>query len=306
MVVSRRKKPVDKSIDLVDDTEYVNLMVYANSGAGKTVLSGSDEGVLFIAPEDQGTLSARRMGSKARKWPVQSWSDVYDAYTYWSLWANSGKPIPYKWFAIDSLTELQRVGMRSLLDQAVANNPSRDPDIPSLQDYLKNQEMFRRMIKGFNELPVNVIYTALVVQITDAEGNEQLIPDIKGGKRQGYSYCKEICGMMTSFGYLQARSVKTKGTDGKVTRHEERKIIWKETATRSGGLITAKDRTQVLAPYTVDLSLGEIRKLIDEREGEPTTSEPSRSAQKRTTKAAPRKATGTRRATTRKVAENAS
>ena len=49
------------------DEPYSNLLIYADSGAGKTVFAGSDDRVLFLAPEDEGLLSAIRMGTKADK-----------------------------------------------------------------------------------------------------------------------------------------------------------------------------------------------------------------------------------------------
>lgn len=260
------KKRTSQIISLSDDNDYPNLMVYGNSGVGKTVFCGSDDKVLFIAPEDKGTLSAKRRGSTAQKWPIHKWDDLSDAYNYLYDMVEETGELPFKWLAIDSLTELQEMGMRTILKEVIEGNPSRDPDIPALQDYLKNQRMVRRMIQGFNELPVMCIYTANVLQYTNAEGNEALLPNIKGGAKQGHTYAKEICGMMTSFGYLKVRRVKDTDASeeaGKTVKREERQIIWKETVTASDGTITAKDRTEVLAPYTVDKSLADIRRMIE-------------------------------------------
>jgi len=59
-------------IDIQEEDEYVNILIYGDSGIGKTVFCGSDEGVLFVAPEDNGTLSAKRFGSTAKKWKVNT------------------------------------------------------------------------------------------------------------------------------------------------------------------------------------------------------------------------------------------
>ena len=58
-------------ISLADDIPKWNILIHADSGAGKTVLAGSDDRVLFLAPEDSGTLSALRMGSAAQKIKVR-------------------------------------------------------------------------------------------------------------------------------------------------------------------------------------------------------------------------------------------
>lgn len=293
MATRSRSRLVDRSVELDEDTEYVNLLVYATSGTGKTVFGSSDD-VLFIAPEDSGLLSAKRNilvpDAKVKKWPVRKWDDAYDAYQYWSAWANEGKKIPHKWFVIDSLSELQEFGMRDILERACKNNPARDPDIPALQDYLKNQAQIRRLVKGFNELPVNILYTARMMQHTNSEGHEETLPEIKGGAKQGHTFAREICGATTSFGYMQVRRVRQKGDDGKLTRREERRITWKETTTNSEGTITAKDRTGVLAPYTTDLTLRKIREMIEAGPAPEPKPKTRRPAARRTTTTRRRKA----------------
>ena len=59
-------------VALQDEDEFINNTVYADPGVGKTVFAGSDDDVLFIAPEDNGTISAKRLGSTAKKWQIRS------------------------------------------------------------------------------------------------------------------------------------------------------------------------------------------------------------------------------------------
>ena len=63
-----------------EDEEKVNLLVYGQPGVGKTVFAGSADRVLFIAPEDDGTISAKRSGSKADKYPIKKWEALNTAY----------------------------------------------------------------------------------------------------------------------------------------------------------------------------------------------------------------------------------
>lgn len=246
-----------KIISLEDDEDFVNLLVYGKSGAGKTVFGGSADRVLFIAPEDDGTLSAKRQGSKAQKWPIETWSDVEEAYNY--LY-DLGDAITdqWDWLLVDSATEFQQLMLRGILTQVNKENPTRDLDIPAIQDHQKWQNMFKRFVKAINALPVNVLWTALVRSETDEEGEEFLTPDIQG---KGYQMSQSIASYMTSYGCMQVVRRKNpdweEGMPVKDKYQKVRRITWEDIKTIQG-----KDRTNALAPYTEDKTLQQISDMI--------------------------------------------
>jgi hypothetical protein len=244
----------DNIIALQDEDEYVNLLVYADSGVGKTVFCGSDEDVLFIAPEDNGTLSAKRFGSSAKKWKIHGWPDIVAAYE----WLYDQDPIPFNWVVLDSLTEMQDMCMRQILDEAVELNPGRDPDVPQLQDWQPYFERFKRLVKGFNSLPVNVIYTALQQDEENEDGERVVLPMLQG---KGTQYAKKVASWMTSFGHMRVQRKKV-GTDedGAPVYDEFRIIQWKASKT-----VMAKDRTRCLEPRTI-IGEGKLNGLKDVRE----------------------------------------
>lgn len=269
----------DNIIALQDEDEYVNLLVYADSGVGKTVFCGSDDDVLFIAPEDNGTLSAKRFGSSAKKWKIHSWMDIVAAYE----WLYDQEPIPFNWICLDSLTEMQDMCMRQILDEAVEMNPGRDPDVPQLQDWQPYFERFKRLVKGFNSLPVNVIYTALQQDEENEDGEKVVLPMLQG---KGTQYAKKCASWMTSFGHMKVQRKKT-GTDedGTAIYDEFRVIQWKASKT-----IMAKDRTRCLEPRTV-IGEGKLNGLKDVRElleAGPKQPAPSRVVPKKATRKRPR------------------
>jgi hypothetical protein len=239
-------------INLQDEDEYVNLLVYADSGVGKTVFAGSDDDVLFIAPEDNGTISAKRLGSTAKKWQIHGWTDIQQAYK----WLESLEVIPFNWIALDSLTEMQQMCMRHILEEGVRMNPSRDPDVPQLQDWIPYFEKVRRMVKAFTNLPVNVIFTALQQDEEDEDGNKVVLPMMQG---KGTQYAKQVASWMTSFGQMRlAKRKLPAGEDGKDRWEDVRVITWTNTKT-----VMAKDRTLCLEPRTINLSLKEVRELLE-------------------------------------------
>lgn len=256
----------NKMLDLEEIPDYVNLMVYGKSGVGKTRFAGSDDRVVFIAPEDDGTLSAKRAGSKAKQWPVKCWADLVEAKEYFEEQAQINGKINANWIVIDSATEMQQMAMRHILKEQKGMKEYRDIDIPEIQDWQKYYNMFIRLVKEINALPCNVLWTALVSSSTDEESNLYLHPSIQG---KGGELAQTFASYMTSYGCMQVKTIIVKDNegnpiekDGKPVKKEIRQITWKDT-----GIIQGKDRTGVLAPFTRDLTLRQVRELI---EAEPT------------------------------------
>lgn len=269
-----------KIISIRETDDKVNLLVYGNSGVGKTWFAASDDRVLFVAPEDRsdGLLSAVMSGSNADKWPINQWDDLVEAYNY----LHDLDEIPYNWVVIDSLTDMQEMAMRSILDAAVEENPNRDPDLPQLQDWQKYYEMVKRMVRAYNALDVNVLYTALARLAEDEEGVEHLIPDLQGKKD---NYAKQVASLMTSFGCLQVKRRRVEDEEGNKKKVEiYRTITWQDT-----GIVSGKDRTCALAPKTENKTLKDIRLMIEEAKGgvkapEPKVQKASSRQKARTTK----------------------
>jgi hypothetical protein len=241
-------------IDLQDEDEYHNILIYADSGVGKTVFAGSDDDVLFIAPEDNGTISAKRFGSTAKKWKINGWSDIQGAYD----WLYQQDPIPFNWVVLDSLTEMQQMCMRQILDEGIRVNPGRDPDVPQLQDWIPYFEKFKRLVKSFNALPVNVLYTALQQDEENDEGDKVVLPMLQG---KGTQYAKMCASWMTSFGHMRVQRRKTGNDDeGHPIFEEYRVIQW-----RASKSVMAKDRTRCLEPRTI-IGDGKLNGLRDVRQ----------------------------------------
>jgi hypothetical protein len=244
---------------LANDTPFWNNLVYADSGAGKTVLAGSDKRVLFIAPEDDGTMSALRMGSKADKIKVREYPDFVEAVNY--LYDHPEILAKYDVLSIDSLTELQPMIMRYILKVQKAERLSKgqDPDKPQIQDYGTLHNMFDKMIRSLNDLPVNVLYTALARKVEDADHNEFLVPEISG---KDYGIAMKTVALMTCYGYLRTEihdvPAPTEENPNNTKPVKRRVIYWEDT-----GTIRGKDRTMTLAPYTVNATLQHIRLAID-------------------------------------------
>jgi hypothetical protein len=241
-------------VSLADEDEYVNLLIYADSGVGKTVFAGSDDDVLFIAPEDNGTLSAKRMGSTAKKWKIKKWDDIVAAYE----WLVTLHPIPFNWVVLDSLTEMQQMCMRKVIDDGMIINPARDPDTPQIQDWTPYYNKVERMVKCFNALEVNCLYTALQQDEEDEDGDKVVLPMMQG---KGTQYAKKVVSWMTSFGHMRVARKRVGKDEKDNPLYEEYRVIqWKGSKQ-----VMAKDRTLCLEPRTI-IGEGKLGGLKDVRE----------------------------------------
>lgn len=262
----------DKVRKLADAEEYVNILIYADSGIGKTVLAGSDDSVLFAAPEDDGLLSARRMGSKADKYDINQWEDLMQLHVDLNELVEEGEEIPYKWLAIDSITEMQAMCMRYILAKTKADNPDKDPDIPQIQDWQRYYILFEKMVRAFNDLPVNVLWTALARKVEDADGNEFMVPEIQG---KDYGISMKTVSYMTCYGYMMREVVeKERPVDPNEPDGEKKKIKVRSRVIyfEDNGVFRGKDRTLALGAKFVlppKNALKAIREAIENYGKEP-------------------------------------
>lgn len=148
---------------LQETPQFVKLLVYGYSGAGKTVFASTAPRPLLIDVEG-GTMSIRQFGRKVDVVRITSFEQLKSVY-------NSIETDGSKWdtIIIDSLTELMKSSMTAVMGEVVAQNPRRDPDIPGLQEYGKNAEIIRKVIRRFRDLPKHVIFTCLTLDTTDQD-----------------------------------------------------------------------------------------------------------------------------------------
>ena len=233
---------------LEDFDESINLLIYGDSGIGKTVLSGTAPGKSLFISTETGTISAKRQGSKAEIWRCPAWDDLVAAYEYLR-----DEDHGYDWVMLDSITEMQTHALTKILAAAAAENENRDPDIPAIQDYQKWQNMFKRFVRAFNDLPVNVLYTALTFRSDDEEGEPLVLPLITG---KGYQMAQWTCAQMHMVGYYSIQNVKKAGSDVPV---EVRRLRVQPTPP-----YFAKDRYDVGKRFLDNPTLARIARLIDQ------------------------------------------
>lgn len=139
----------------------MNILVYGDSGTGKTTLAGSADEVpemrpvLFIDVEG-GTESLRNSYPDVETVRVQTWKDVQNVYD-----ALLEGDLKYRTVVLDSVTEIQKFNMYNIMSELTQKKPDADPDIAGMREWGKNIEQMRRFVRAYRDLPMHTIFTAL-------------------------------------------------------------------------------------------------------------------------------------------------
>lgn len=244
---------------LKDDLLHWNILLYADPGAGKTVFAGSDLRVLFVVPEVNGLLSAQTMGSKADRILCPTWEILKNTYEWFD--ENPDELADYDVISIDSASEMQFLAKDYVLRMGAEEKrrKGRDPDKMEIQDYGSMHEILEMMVRGYNDLPINVLYTSTAKMVEGPDKEPFLVPDLQGKKE--YGVAMKIASLMTSYGYMRIETHDVPApteADSKALKQVRRRVIyWEDT-----GTIRGKDRTNRLKPFTINANLQQVRLAI--------------------------------------------
>ena len=162
-------------------SQFYNILIYGDSGTGKTTLAGSADAVPSMRPVlfvdiEGGTESLRHSYPEVDSVRVTTWAQMQDLYNV----LYSGEH-PYRTVVLDSLTEIQKFNMYGIMHDLAQKRPDLDPDIPGMREWGKNLEQLRRFVSGFRDLPMHTIFTALNRTDKDAKpGITTMKPSLSG------------------------------------------------------------------------------------------------------------------------------
>lgn len=224
--------------------QFINLLIYGDSGVGKTTLAGSCAVVEDLAPVlmidfEGGTESLVRTYPDVQQVRVTTWLEMQAVYDE-LLRGKSG----FKTIILDSLTEIQKFNMYNIMEQVVADHDDRDIDVPSLREWGRNLEQMRKFVRAFRDLPMNSIFTALKREDKNEKtGMVTTLPSLSG-KLAG-----EVAAFLDIVGYYYVKKVSVENQDPE----DKRMLLTQKTET-----IIAKDRTGRLPQVMVDPTMADV------------------------------------------------
>ena len=197
-----RELPRVEPEDLADFNESINILVCGDSGVGKTPFAAMAPKAVILSTE-KGSISAKRFGSQAKLMRCPTWEHVLAGLQY-----IDEHPDEFDWMVVDSLTKMQVLQIRWILERVHEENETRDLDIPAIADHQKWQNMFKRFVDRIIDMDVNVIFITTLMHKEDAEGDDLVMPDIQG---KDYAIAQYVCQQMDGVYVLKAKTDKETG-----------------------------------------------------------------------------------------------
>lgn len=231
--------------DLEDFDEPARVLIYGDTGAGKTILAATCPDVLIAACES-GVKSARQFGLKAKVYKSPTWPQFAQFIT--ACRKGEVDLSRHKWLVIDSSTKLQELMIRHILNVEYKNsNHVRDLDTLQIQDYSKWYNMWKRYVNAINDLPINVMHLAHAMRSEDEEGEPLILPMFTGknGTDDPKTMSYWMCGSVDLLGYLSVKGQGGESENSTATKFSNTLII------RRYGPFIAKDRYN-LGPASID------------------------------------------------------
>ena len=225
---------------------HFNMMIYGKSGVGKTRLVGSAHAVpdmrrvLYIDIEG-GVMTLRKEFPEVERVRITTWKEMQAVYD--ALFAGGHG---FQTVILDSLTEIQKFNMDEIMRKLIEDKDERDMDVPSLREWGKNLEQTRRFVRAFRDLPLNVLFTALVREDKDRLQRPINLPSLSG-KMAG-----EVAAFLDIVLYYSMKEATVGGEETQVR-------VLQSAATES---TIAKDRSGLLPPVLINPDMSDLYDII--------------------------------------------
>lgn len=238
-----------------DRTPVVNMLIYGQSGVGKTRLAGTADDcepmrrVLFLDLEG-GTFSLRAANPDVDVVRIPNWVSLVEVLHELKAGRDG-----YNTIVLDSLTEVQKYNLYHVLgmrvEEAKEKEKQADPDIADMRAWQRNSEHMRRLVRAFRDLPKNVIFTALERRDTDQRtGMVRTLPSLSG-KLAG-----EVAAFLDVVVYMYNKEVDQE--QGELSTKVNKRLL----LTASTETIIAKDRSANLPMVIENPNMSVMYELI--------------------------------------------
>jgi hypothetical protein len=228
---------------LQDFNESKNVLLYADSGVGKTAAAGgiatADRRAVFMSTE-RGVVSAKRTGSTAGLYRAMDWRHIEAALDKADVELGEND-----WLIPDSISRMQHLALRDILDNEHEGRGA-DIDTPQLQHYPKWWNMYKRFIDRMVDAKYNTLMISTAMHLEDVEGEPIIVPALTGSSKDPLQISNYVCAQMDCVFYLGQPKLK-KG-----------EVPYRRILTQSRPPYFAKNRYAGVIPNYVDYDDGEF------------------------------------------------
>lgn len=234
-----------KEVLRLDGTpESINMMIYGDSNAGKTVLAGTCPGRCLWFIGEPGYKSAVRFGATGYGRRITNTATAL-ASIDWLYERN--RYDRFDWIILDGLSTMQDRFRLAYAAEAFDIDPSKRQHrgLPDRPDYFSTQNFLKLWIPQLVDLPVNLLITAHAYR-TDRTDNGELLgfPGIQGKTTE---VANAISGLMDVTGYLACRKLRNRKT-GK--SREVRRLFLQSPGNGEDSMrYVCGDKFNALGPY---------------------------------------------------------
>lgn len=184
-------------VPVSESSPYAKVLLYGRNGKEKTrTAANSGLKTLIIDANEEGTQSVKNYPNCYVR-PIKKFEEL--VWAYWYLREN---PDEIEVVLIDTLTQVQKLTMRHVLDEAEDRDPNRPPNLPERRAWGQMTETLRPYIYDFRNLPMHVVFICqerLDKGNDDDEDSEikaRYVPDLSPGLRGDAMSAVGIMGRM--------------------------------------------------------------------------------------------------------------